>query len=189
MPMKTQLLNAKAQARPSRAAHRSHETSQPAVATLYALRLTLFTWACAALAFSALAQANQSYTNTIPTGLSLIANQLDHGSNSLFDLFPPPTLPDGIYVTVYSQTNCPPSIYYYESDFVGDGWATDASDSTPIDPRTVILPPGTAFFVNNTVSAFNLVFTGTPHVPVLPPILPCGYGQTNFLGRQTNDIG
>jgi hypothetical protein len=143
----------------------------------------------ATLAATAPAQSAQSYTNAIPSGMSLIANQLDHGSNSLFDLFPPPTLPDGVYVTVYSQTNCAPSTYYYESDFVGDGWATDATDSTPVDPRTVHLPPGTAFFINNTASAFSLAFTGTPHVSVLPAMLPCGYGQTNYLSRQTNDVG
>jgi hypothetical protein len=34
-----------------------------------------------------------------------------------------------------------------------------------------------------------LQFTGTPNVPVLPAILPCGCGQWNLLSRQTNDIG
>jgi len=35
----------------------------------------------------------------------------------------------------------------------------------------------------------SITFIGTPHVPVLPAALPCGYGAPTVLSRQTNDVG
>src|SRR5258708_13249874 len=45
------------------------------------------------------AHATQSYTNTLQSGLNLIANQLDHGSNTLNEIIP--SVPDGSVVNTY----------------------------------------------------------------------------------------
>jgi hypothetical protein len=142
---------------------------------------------CAALAASHCSA--DSYTNHLNAGSTLIANQLDHGSNTLLEVFP--NLPDGPYLTIYyNRTNCSgPYTYYFESDLGGTGWFTDSSGSTPVDPGHITFAPGDAAFINPTLGSFDLVFTGTPHVAMLPISLACGGGTNYFLSRQTNDMG
>src|SRR2546427_143068 len=65
----------------------------------------------------------------------------------------------------------------------------DENASLLLFPRWLDCSGEGAFFNNVSGTPFNLVFTGTPHVPVLPAALPCGYGHTNVLSRQTNGIG
>ncbi len=130
-------------------------------------------------------------TNTLQLGTSasLVVNQLDHGSNSLVNVFGS-QLPDLTLLTIFSPTNCAVSNSYYYDTSLGlspSNWYLD-DDATPVDGTKITLAPGVAAFITPG-EPFTLRFTGTPHVPVLPVALSCGYGHYYFLGRQTNDIG
>jgi hypothetical protein len=124
-----------------------------------------------------------SYTNVIPAGNSLIANQLDHGSNTADVVFPNPT--GSLDSCSILKWNCTSFTTYYFDSASPSGF--DDNNFSPV--AAPMLNPGEAFFFNNQFSPFSLTFTGTPHVPVLPAALPCGYGQPNYLSRQTNDVG
>ena len=131
-------------------------------------------------------QTNNLFLNA---GFSLIANQLDHGSNTLSEVFGS-QLPDGTILTIYPLTNCAVSNTYVYDTSVGispDNWYRE-DGLTPINPHLVTFVPGDAAFIDLPQAA-TLVFTGQPHVPVLPVALACGYDHNYFLGRQTNDIG
>ena len=113
-----------------------------------------------------------NYTISIPTGIHPIANLLDIGGNTLQEVLP--GVPDG---TVVEKWNC-------------TGYTTNTMVAGVWTPAGATLKPGEgAFIVNNSGASFNVTFTGTPPVPVLPPPLPCGCGQLNFLACQTNEIG
>ena len=139
----------------------------------------------ALLAFGLIEQrANaDSYTNVIPQGYSLIANQLDHGSNTADVVF---SNTGNLDFSSISKWNCSAFTVAYFDSTSPSGFSD--SGANPIPAPTV--KPGEAFFFNNqSGSTQTLTFTGTPHVPVLPATLPCGYGHANYLSRQTNDVG
>jgi hypothetical protein len=125
-----------------------------------------------------------SYTNNVPTGYSLIANQLDHGSNTADEVFSNPT--GGLdFSSILKWNGTRYDVAYFDS---GSPSGFSDSGATPIPAPTV--NPGEAFFFNNQSGGpLSITFTGVPHVPVLPAALPYGYGQVNYLSRQTNDIG
>ena len=125
-----------------------------------------------------------SYTNTLPPGLSLIANQLDHGSNTFAELFPNGGgSRDGDVIQLYQCTNY---VTYYFDSSSPTGFLD--SNSNPISPG--ILAPGQgALYYNSQSGAESVTFVGTPHVSILPAALPCGFGQTNFLSRPTKGPG
>src|ERR1700722_898138 len=124
-----------------------------------------------------------SYTNTLPSGLSLIANQLDHGSNTFADLFANDGSQDGDVIQLYQCTNY--LTYYFDSS--SPTGFLDANFN-PVAPG--ILAPGQgALYYNNQSGSESITFVGTPHVPVLPATLPCGFGQTNFLSRPAKGPG
>ena len=53
-----------------------------------------------------------------------------------------------------------------------------------------ILTPGQgAIYFNYQGENESVTFSGSPHIPVLPAFLPCGFGQTNLLGRPTKGPG
>ena len=113
-----------------------------------------------------------NYTISIPTGIHPIANLLNNGGNTLQEVLP--GIPNG---TVIEKWNC-------------TGYTTNTMVAGVWTPAGATLKPGEgAFIVNNSGASFNVTFTGTPPVPVLPPPLPCGCGQLNFLACQTNEIG
>ncbi|MDB6066345.1 MAG: hypothetical protein JWR26_2553 [Pedosphaera sp.] len=129
-------------------------------------------------------RAVQTNVITVPSGYSLIANPLDQGNNTLADVFP--NMIDGASLTIYSRTSCGVSnTYTYGSGF--GGWID--SIGVPIDPDSVMFAPGAGAFFYNPGSNTTITFTGTPHVPVLPPIYPCGSGHSYILSCQTNDLG
>ncbi len=128
--------------------------------------------------------AIQRMTNTLPVGYSLIANQLDHGSNTADILFPNADgARDGDTLEKY---NCSGYTVYYFDSASPTGFAASKGGSPVAAPT---LNPGEGAFYNNTHALNSVVFAGTPHVPVLPAALPCGFGQPTLLSRQTNDIG
>ena len=129
----------------------------------------------------------QSYTVMLPTGMSLIANQLDHGSNTADVVFPNPTGSRDFDELIFNYNCADGSSTTIIFDSVMPTGFGDANDTTAVDPP--VLAPGEGFFyVNNNLATSN-TFTGTPHVPVLPAALACGYGATYLLSRQTNDPG
>src|ERR1051325_715961 len=115
-----------------------------------------------------------SYNVVVPAGQKLlIANQLDHGNNTLDEVLP--SVPDGTQLQKY---NCDGSYTTYTRS--AGAW----------NPAGATLMPGEgAFLVNNSGAALTNTFTGIPHTPVLPPNLPCGCGNYNLLSCQTNTMG
>ena len=142
------------------------------------MKTSLFASVCYVLVTCcALAQSNLSYTVTLPAGsYAAIANQLDHGSNTLDEVLP--NVPDGTSLLKWDCASQDWSSiqYQYASGF---GWF----------PAGGTLAPGDGALLYNPANTTNLTFTGTPHVPVLPPAWPCGYGPKTMLSRQTNDVG
>lgn len=115
-------------------------------------------------------QVADQYTIPIPSGFSLIANHLDKGSNTLDEVLPGVT--NGTQILKY---NCDNS--YTANTMVAGVWT----------PAGGTLKPGEGAFIRNFGAPFNLTFTGTPHMPVLPPPLPCGCGTNNLVSRQTTN--
>ena len=116
-----------------------------------------------------------SYTLNISAGLNLIANQLDHGSNTLNEVLP--TVPDGT------------ALYKFINVVSNGGWTIStysAATGTWLNGGAITLSPGEGAFLDSP-SAGSITFTGVPHVPVLPTTIPAGHAY--LLSRQTNDVG
>src|SRR3954447_15798393 len=109
------------------------------------------------------------YTIPIPTGTSLIANHLDNGGNTLDEV-----LPGVVPGTVIQKWNC-------------NGYTPYTKDAAGWTPAGGTLAPGEGAFIVNNGPPFDLTFTGVPHVPVLPPALPCGCGSNNLVSAQTTN--
>ena len=115
------------------------------------------------------------YTLNLPAGQSLIANQLDHGSNTLDEVLP--SVPDGT------------ALYKRNNGGTGGSWTIatfSAATGSWLNGGAITLSPGEGAFLDSP-SAFALTFTGQPHVPVLPVSIPAG--QAYLVSRQTNDGG
>jgi len=115
---------------------------------------------------------NQSYSVTIQPGLNPIANQLDHGSNTLNEVVP--SVPDGTILYKFSNLSGNWLAAYYSAS--AGSWI----------PDDLTLSAGEGAFLQSA-SSYSITFTGTPHVPVLPVTIPSGYCY--LLSRQTNDVG
>ena len=126
----------------------------------------------------------QSYTVGLPNGNSLIANQLDHGSNTADVVISNPNgTRDGDAILKWNCNG-------YTQVFFDSSSPSGFSDSSFSPVPAPTLAPGVGFFYSNFQGASNSVtFTGTPHVPVLPATLPCGCDHLNLLSRQTNGPG
>jgi uncharacterized repeat protein (TIGR01451 family) len=113
-------------------------------------------------------------TNTINllAGYNLIANQLDHGSNTLEEIMP--NVPDGSVV--------------YKYDNVGGTWSQSfySAASGLWTPSGLTLNPGEGAFFQSPTN-FTLTLTGMPNAPALPLALQNGVAY--LLSRQTNDVG
>src|SRR5262245_53142423 len=102
--------------------------------------LAWFLAACDALA--------DSYTITVPTGFTLIANHLEHGSNTLNEVLP--NVPDGTVLLKWACTNFNTNAPFTYSNSLG-GWI----------PSGGTLVPGEGIGISNSGPAFNVTFTGT----------------------------
>ena len=116
------------------------------------------------------------YTLNIQGGYSLIANQLDHGSNTLSEVFP--SVPDG---TQLQKWDMDLQDWLPGDFFVGDQWL----DANTWEPSTNTLSPGEAALMFMLEASFPLVFLGRPHIPILP--VPLSRGVYQYLSRQ--DVG
>ena len=135
-------------------------------------RLTLLGLTATLLGLGSSLRAD-SYTIPIRAGCNLIANQLDHGSNTLNEVVP--LVPDGCVLYKYDNTRDAWVISTYSA--VTGSWA---------DGDNITLAPGEGAFLCTPSSGFDLTFTGDPHTPVLP--LPLGTGCA-IVSRQTNAPG
>lgn len=105
--------------------------------------------------------AQNSYTLAVPRGFSTVANHLNHGNNTLAELFP--NVPEGTLFYKYDGRGG-----YTINAFHGGAW---------MRPNETFLP-GEGAFIRNPSADFNVTFTGTkPSSSLLPPI----YGSLNFL--------
>lgn len=126
----------------------------------------------------------QSYTINLAPGNSLIANQLDHGSNTAAEVFMNTGQLNGCQIIKY---NCAAQPVVSVFDSSSPSGFSDGFNNPIPSPSAA---PGEGFFFNNQSGGpLTLTLTGTPHVPVLPPTLPCGNGYATLLGRQTNGVG
>jgi hypothetical protein len=120
--------------------------------------------------------APQSYTINLPNDGSfvLIANPLDHGSNTLDEVLP--NMPDSSTLLFWdcNTQDIAPTSYTYSAP--QGRWY----------PPGGRLPPGNGAFLSlgGGAGLFSLTFIGTPHVPVLPPTFPCGMARGTLLSRQ-----
>ncbi len=122
-----------------------------------------------------------SYTNTIPAGLSLLANQLNApGGNAVDHVFPNPI--DGCMIWKW---DCATQDWLVAAqyDSGSGGWVDEYYN--PLDPATVTLSPGEAFRFFNPDIATPVIFSGTIPTPVLPLPLPCGRGKFSAVACQT----
>jgi len=113
-----------------------------------------------------------SYTINIQAGTNLIANQLDQGGDTLYEIMP--VVPDGTVVSKFDNTNGVWSSSAYNAAL--GAWI----------PSSIVLRPGDGAELISPTN-FTLTFTGTPRVPGLPPNIPSG--QAWLVSRQTNDLG
>ena len=127
------------------------------------------------------AKAQQSYSVSVSAGQTiLLANQLDQGSNSFSEVFTNATDGDEILKYVCGGG--------YQTWIADSGSPSGYDDSNGVSTSQGTLSPGEgAFYIS--ANSKTLTFRGTPHVPVLPVPLPCGFGKLNLLSRQTNDLG
>ena len=136
-------------------------------------RIQLWYIVAATLIAACSAQAD-SYTVTAVPGLTAIANHLDNGGNTLQEVLP----------------NVPPGSVVYKWDCTTwQAYVFDEFDLVWYPSDGTLAPGEGALFFNPSGAATTLTFTGTPHVPVLPAVLPCGCDRLNFLSRQTNGVG
>lgn len=101
-----------------------------------------------------------SYDVAIDPG-RLIANQLDRGNNTLYEIMP----------------NVPPGTLLYKFNNVSQSYEVAIFDELdlmwmPFQPAlpSLTLSPGEGAFLLSPTS-FTLTFTGVPHVPVLPVVM------------------
>lgn len=115
----------------------------------------------------------------IPSGFSIIANQLDSGNNTVGSLIP--TAPDG--TTIYKFTGNGYSIVSF--DELDGAWLPDGD---------LTLNPGEAAFVRNvTTSPMTVTFVGEVPQGALSQQLPDGFSmqssQVPQAGLVTADLG
>jgi len=123
-----------------------------------------------------------TYITPLLPGFNWIANPLDHGGNTLGEILPFVQEETQIFKWDCStQTFGIRAVYFTEV-----GWV----DFDTGEPIVLTLTPGEgALFFNPGAAHTTVYFTGTPHVPVLPPPQACGCGQTNALSLQADGIG
>ncbi len=122
-----------------------------------------------------------TYITPLLPGFNWIANPLDHGGNTLDEIFPWMPIESEFY-----KWDCSVQGFVAVAFFDGVEWV----DINTGLPTSVTLVPGEgAMIFNPETSSIHVAFTGTPHVPVLPPPQACGCGQLSALSLQAEGIG
>ncbi len=118
------------------------------------------------------AESTLSYNVSLQAGTNLIANQLDQGGDTLYEIMP--VVPDGTVVSKYDNASGIWSTATYNA--ILGAW----------NPSSIVLRPGEGAEMISPTN-FSLTFTGTAHGPSLPLDIPSG--QAWLVSRQTNDLG
>lgn len=120
-------------------------------------------------------QASETYTITAHPGFNLIANQLDHGSNTANEILA--SVPEGAQLFHWDtalQTYAPDSPV-----FVGQGWA----------PNAKLAPGKGAFlFLPQGQPSYSLTFIGTRRCPRTQPCLIRGWQLLSAPWPQAGDF-
>ena len=101
-----------------------------------------------------------SYSITVPSGYSMIANQCDSagvGGNLLNNVFP--GVPNGCKIYTFNKVG---QVFNPPAVFSGGVWS----------PNYTLNPGEGAFFYNPTASPLTLNISGNAHTPMLPLVLP-----------------
>ena len=107
------------------------------------------------------------YVNqVIPPGFSMIANQLDTGTNTLANLFPS-ALPTGTTVYKFTGTG-----YSEESVYIPGGWT---------DPTLTLNLGEGAFIYNSGTSPITNAFIGTVWQGTNNVTVPAGFSMQSYL--------
>jgi hypothetical protein len=113
-------------------------------------------------------KASLSYTNEILPGLNLIANQLDHGANTLNEVLP--NVPSGVTIEKWNEAAHGFEVYSFDD---ADGtWG----------PGNPTLGAGEAAFLSSP-AAFELIFTGQTRSETQP--LALTRNQVHYLSSTT----
>jgi len=126
-----------------------------------------------------------SYTNTLPAGSTLIANQVNNSSNTANLFFQNLNgTRDGDTLVFYNCANDS-----FITNVFNSALPTGFADYTKTNSVPApVLTPGLGF-IYNALNSNSVTFSGAPNAPVLPPILVCGEGNFYYMARQTNDLG
>src|ERR1035438_5488111 len=132
------------------------------------------------ISLALLVNSSFAYTILLPQRHWLaIANQLDQGGNTLDEVLP--DVPAG---TILSKWDCATQDYGTPYTF------NERTLKWSPEGGTLVPGEGGVLFLNGaSPDPYPLTFTGTPHTPVLPALLPCGCGAFSLLSRQTDDVG
>lgn len=124
-----------------------------------------------------------SFTMTLPVGISAIANPFNNGANSAYYLFPNEDASrDGDWIFTYNGDGHFSIVQFDSTAFSG------FSDPVTMAKPAPILPPGRGFFYYNWSGASESVtFTGTPPSAVFPSPFSYGCGKLSFLGAQNTN--
>ena len=132
------------------------------------------------ISLALLVKSSFAYTILVPQEhWFAIANQLDQDGNTLDEI-----LPDVPANTVLCKWDCATQDFgpLYKFSALTLRWNPGGG--------TLVPGEGAFLFLNGTLpDPYPLTFTGTPHTPVLPALLPCGCGAFSLLSRQTDDVG
>jgi hypothetical protein len=115
------------------------------------------------------------YTLMLPPGLSLIANHLDHGANTIGEVLP--VVPDGSMLMKWDE-----GTGAFRTDTYPDvltGWVDDMG----LPSTTTLGSREAAFFLNFSGGTLNLLFTGTARTPTPFPTL--SRNAPHYLSRET----
>lgn len=143
---------------------------------------TIFLSGILGLSFLAAAQAQVysvnvvGYVNlTVPPGFSIIANQLDAGTNTLTNLLPSPP----VNTRVYKFTGTTYSIATF---------APDDNNVNSWDVNLALSPGEGAFILNPSSSPVSLTFSGEVKTGNLTNTIPAGYSLVASIVPQSGQL-
>jgi hypothetical protein len=127
-----------------------------------------------------------SYTVTLPTGITALANPLNNSSNTPNVLFPDADgSRDGDMLYFY---NCSGHFDILVFDSASPTAFSDENGNVATMDEIPTLAPGRGFFYNNNTGVSESVnFTGAVATAVFPSPYSCGCGEYSLLGPQNTN--
>ncbi|HKX62417.1 MAG TPA: hypothetical protein VJS65_11240, partial [Verrucomicrobiae bacterium] len=123
----------------------------------------------AADAETTLNEPTSSYSISVPSGVTLFVNQLNHGGNTLNEVLPNAPLETQVWKWDCSRQDFGEPVF-----FDGTSWINPDGS-----PSSMTLVPGEGALLGNFGGTpLELTVTGTLPTPVYPPPTDCGCGKT-----------